>query len=204
MFDIKQPFKFCPKFQKKAISICFCISVLETNSAVNTTIVPPGEQFYHHNPVARAPSPQFPLSQYTHEGAVSPRPNSKYGTGARAPSPQMLSHNNANFVMPRAPSPQLHVSTYNLGEIGPPRNQVARAPSPQLTMTNYMQDGGEYHAMTLGRKSSSNSLHHSTSSGYSSQHTTPTCSEDTIASHGKCISITIFGHVGGQADLMCF
>lgn len=38
--------------------------------------------------------------------------------------------------------------------------------------------------MTLGRKNSNNSLQYS--SGYSSQHSTPACSEDTIASHGNC------------------
>ncbi|XP_002128096.2 protein MTSS 2 [Ciona intestinalis] len=40
-----------------------------------------------------------------------------------------------------------------------------------------------YSTMTLGRKPSNQSLQYSSSSGYSSQNTTPACSEDTIASH---------------------
>uniref|UniRef100_H2ZF60 Uncharacterized protein n=1 Tax=Ciona savignyi TaxID=51511 RepID=H2ZF60_CIOSA len=43
--------------------------------------------------------------------------------------------------------------------------------------------GNFYNTMTLGRKPSNQSLQYSSSSGYSSQNTTPACSEDTIASH---------------------
>jgi len=164
--------------------------VLEDTSVVMAT----REQNEMHcppNSTARGPPHQISHAHFTHDyagRAVSPRSSPKYGIAARASSPQMLNHN-AHNVMARTASPQLHVSTYIQGDIGPSRNQVARPPSPQITIPSYMQNDEDYHAMTLGRKSSNNSLHRSNSSGYSSQHTTPTCSEDTIASHGKLKSL---------------
>lgn len=48
----------------------------------------------------------------------------------------------------------------------------------------------DYTSLSLGRKNSNS--HYSNSSGYSSQNTTPACSEDTIASHGKFCICSVF------------
>jgi len=75
-----------------------------------------------------------------------------------------------------------------------PQNDFARPfvpppdepPQPMMSHALPARIPYEFGSMTLGRKNSNHSLQYSSSSGYSSQNTTPACSEDTIASHGEC------------------
>ena len=159
--------------------------------------------------LSQTSSQQLPDFSYAHDNAdrapYSQRSNPKSSGAASVSSQSSICYQSDTFPSSsplrtnlgcrnavRAQSPQFHASALFQGDTCPVRNQVTRTPSPQLPVPNYMQGNGGEYAMTLGRKNSNNSLHHSTSSGYSSHHTTPTCSEDAIASHGKYDFLTFF------------
>ncbi|CAK8671933.1 unnamed protein product [Clavelina lepadiformis] len=95
------------------------------------------------------------------------------------PPPSLLSDDVG--TIPNPPVPQMHQP--NSAGVNPGHvNYATMPPNPVLPPSDYGPQS-EFSSMTLGRKNSSNSLQYSSSSGYSSQNTTPACSEDTIASH---------------------
>nr|CAB3264071.1 metastasis suppressor protein 1 [Phallusia mammillata] len=102
------------------------------------------------------------------------------------------------------PPPPPEEITNGQGPIHEPKPPVQPAKDEmKLTRPLYATPNpiqGEFTCMTLGRKNSNHSLQYSSSSGYSSQNTTPACSEDTIASHDTDYSSTNGDDVTGHVD----
>ena len=154
----------------------------KTVSQTKRNSIPHQDYDFHNNP-ARTTSPQPIASPNRYYMGQQDYDSSR--NVARSPSPQTSLPNyymqdSSDVIQSRRPT--LAPSHQHSAPYYPQENNLG-APSPQFS--NVMQSGVNFHALTLGRNNSNNSLHYSTSSGYSSHHTTPACSEDTIASHGK-------------------